>query len=515
MRRIFFLIVLSVMGAFGPSAALAGPVESPAELAFHPTDSQQWVARWDFAGGGLLFSSDAGSSWSLVCNSAISPMLTGETDGLAITPSGDVFTGDFSGLWRVTNGGCGHSKVPELDGRWVSDVRNDPEDPNLIYAVTSNGGMDPDTGAAYQNGIFRFDAASDTWSELGSRDAFLISRLRVTKTDTGRRFYQSIAELGGAPDYISTLFVRYSDDGGDTWVSHSAFNDGEAQTEVRVEAIDPTDPNRIAVTQRNLFDSEALDKVWVNTAGGAPDAWVLVGEVAELGGVTFAPDGRMWFGDNLGSVYLVPPGSTTAEALGTEPIRSRCLQYDPIADAPLACRLTDVVAVASDGSVSPKLDFKSDVSWMTCPDVDMPSACQDQLAGLNWCNITHYPEAKICAEYCYPGLNNDAVADPGTACPAGTITPETVDEPIVIVDPPPAVPPVVPPGTVVPPTAGGPPTAVPPSGQPAMPNPSSEAEGSGCGCRLAGNHSEPSGLRPWGAGLLALALLARRRRRRS
>lgn len=425
-KRVLWGALLGLLGmSLSPPLAAAGPVEAPAHLVISPSDPNLWVVRYDYGGGGFLYSRDAGASWNLVCNTAIDPSITKETAGVAVAPSGEVFTGVFTGLWEIGKGGCGGSMAEPFDGKWVSDVTQDPNDPSAIFAITSSGAM--------MNGLYSRDDASGAWSEIGTREQILISRVRVTQTDSGRRFYESIVDgeqmiatgenlPTGEPayDYFPNYFIRYSDDEGETWTSHPGF--AMTKGRVRLEAIDPTNPNRIVISETFGADNPEPDIIWVNDNAGDPDSYTKLAEVKTFGGVVFAPDGRLWYGDTDGSIYHLPVGETAGTEIGTD-IRPRCLAYDGEGDRLIACKLIELVEVATDGTTKSLLDFRDQQDWVECDGQSVAPACEQQMAATNWCNITHFPNAKICAAYCYPGLNNMMIGQEGE-CPAGTMTPD-------------------------------------------------------------------------------------------
>ncbi|MDD9937945.1 MAG: hypothetical protein OXT09_30320 [Myxococcales bacterium] len=379
-------------------AAEAGPVEELTQLAVHPGDPDVFALRYLYGGEGIFITRDGGNSFSLLCNSAIDPALT-RAGPLGFGSDGTLFMGIFQGLWQDDGKTCGWNKDPQFEGQWVSDVYNDPLDPEAIYIVTSSGNEGSD------NGLYRREG-DGAFAQVGGLEFVLISRIRVADLGDGnRRIYQSILdgtipgseEIGGEPVQVPNYLVRYSEDDAATWTS---FAFGEAQGTLRLQDVDPTNPDRLVAT---LDDGDNGTKVIVSSDRG--ETWSDYLDLVEFGGMTIAPDGRVWIGD-AGSTSDPdgPQGIYTAENFGETPTQLtgdfpvRCLHYVD-ADTLFACqRFTAGQVSTADGRMTETFKFTEVGQFVACDGVDMLAACETQLVSA-YCGVTHFPLAPVCEPY--------------------------------------------------------------------------------------------------------------------
>lgn len=384
---VLFGLVLGV-----PAIAWAGPIESPGDFDAGRDDPDKRAIRYDFSGGGLLLSDDGGDNYRLLCNKFIDSSVTRETTGLVVGPGGLLFTGEYSGLWRGDADGCSWSKVPELAERWVTDVVHDPVDPQVLYAVTGGG------AEAADNGIYRYDAAADTWTPMGEFDDTPIRNLRVVATDNGLRFVQGFAR-GQDAEGRANYFLRYSDDGGVQWTEYAfPVTDGS----MRLSDVDPADPDRLLISVSYRGDP-GDDEVWLGDATAESEGFVRVGSPATFGGAAFGADGTVWFGDQEGALMRLDAGAGDAVEVG-DSLRPRCVAYGRLGESLHICRLLDFGRVdAASGDYTLEVDFRELDSWQRCDGADVPGACEADLGNEGWCGVTHYPEAPICEDYGYPG----------------------------------------------------------------------------------------------------------------
>jgi MYXO-CTERM domain-containing protein len=403
-----FLPALSLLLA---SVAHAGPVERMADVALHPSNADILVVRYLQGGTGLLYTSDGGKSFRLLCASAIS---SNKPNGpTAITNDGRVLIGTFDGMWQDNGKGCSWSSVASLQGKWMTDFIIDPTDPARILGVSGNG------GEGVVNGIVRSDG--DQWADLGSRDAVGITRLRAVKTGSGMRIYQSVLRVDppvgdagiGQPKYL----IRVSNDQGQTWESHEFATDGGA---FRLEAVDPTNPDRILASVSR--EGGGMDELLVSKDQGK--TFSMYATLSDLGGLTLAPDGRIWIGEPTSiSSPTASKGLWFAPNLDSMPTKIsdygvECLGYQPANQTLYGCQAYSFGKIdATSGMFNELFHFKSATEFVTCDGMDMAKVCETQLC-LDYCAAGHFAQAKLCCAY------NTMSCGPGIAAMEGTGGPE-------------------------------------------------------------------------------------------
>jgi len=401
-----FLSLAIVVGV--PKAALAGPVEELIQMAVGPADPNMLVLRYEWSGDGLLYSRDGGATFTFVCGSSVSDPTLDEAPlqklgPIGIAGSGEVLLGVFGGLWRDDGKGCSWSKEEALAGRWVTDIEAHPSDPEVSFLITSNGGE-------AENGVVRRNA-DGTFTDVGEKKQMLINRLRVIELpEGGLRFYES-GVLGqvpftdpetGAMTTKPNYVIRVSDDEGETWTEHQM---GVLDGAMRLEAVDPTDPDRIVISIGRDRDATTNlpipDSVMVSDDKGETfSEWTTV---TQFGAIAFASDGRVWLGDaGESSSPEAPRGIKHADSLAQEPevltdeIPIRCLHHT--GDRLFACQRFSFGRVSvEDGTFTPALELSKLESMNQCDGVDTESVCRKQMC-TGECGTGHFASAPICIE---------------------------------------------------------------------------------------------------------------------
>jgi hypothetical protein len=397
--------------------AKAGPIEELAALSMHPKDPKVMQLRYQYGGGGFLYTADGGASWKLTCGTMIAPGEKAE-GATVLAGDGSTLVGVFKGLWEGKNG-CGWNKPAALDGVRVSDVSNHPTDPDVSFAVTGSG----EEGAA--NGMLRRDATG-AWTEFGSKDPGIINRVRVTqKPGGGLRYYQSAQRgmhdaPGGSP--LPNYLIRVSDDEGNSWTETPL---DVADGTMRLEAIDPTNPDRLVVSIDRNGTSDSI--LISNDQGKTFQPYMTL---TDLGGLAFAPDGRIWIGDfGNPAIQSAPRGLWFAANLDTEatlltgafPVQ--CVGYQPANDTLFACKRWEFGTVdQTTGTFSHLFGFATQNEFVTCEGVDAPTVCKTQLCN-DYCGPMHFASAPLCTAYNEPncGPNADGnLGGSGTTSAAGS-----------------------------------------------------------------------------------------------
>lgn len=416
--------LLSPFLALLAGTARAGPVEQLTEVAVHPSDSARLVVRYFNGGDGAFVTTDGGKNWKLLCDSLLFDPATTHGGPLVITAGGTMIMGVFTGMWHDDGHACAWTSEPQYDGQWIAGFAIDPIDPTITYAVTSSGGK--------QNGIVRRDSTGK-WSDFGTKANLLITDIHVVPHAGGRRFYLGTAQGeivptdGGSPE--SNYVVRVSDDDGTTWTDHVY---GGADGNFHVQAVDPTNADRIVVSIQRPGDrgpGAENDTVLVSLDQGKTFQNYLT--VTEIGGVAFAPDGRMWIGDagngldpkQPQGLFFAASLSVPAQKLPNGNYPVQCLDYDATTSTLYACqRWTFGPVSTADGAFTTSLDVRKVASFVSCPGVDMAATCQTQLCGA-YCGLGHFADAPVCCAYdtfsCGPAVAPNAICPPAPTVDAG------------------------------------------------------------------------------------------------
>jgi hypothetical protein len=328
--------------------------------------------------------------------------------------------GVFTGMWHDDGHSCAWKNEPKVDGLWIASLALDPADPNVAYAATSSGGK--------LNGLVR-RATNGVWSDLGTKEDLLITDLFVTPLardagGSGRRFYVGavkgeIVPTDGGPAR-SNYVLRFTDDDGATWTEHAY---GGAEGMLRLQGVDPTNPDRIVISIERPGDTGTLDmttdSVLVSDDRGASFKPYLT--VTEIGGVAFAPDGRVWIGDAGNSFDVTQPDGlwfaqtldVPATKLSKADYPVQCLGYQAATNTLYACqRWTFGPVDPSDGTFATSLAVRRVSSFVDCAGVDMATTCETQLCNA-YCGFGHFAEAPLCCAYdsftCGPAAAQSAV----------------------------------------------------------------------------------------------------------
>lgn len=386
-----------------PDRVHAGPVESLAQLALHPSEPDVMVLRYKNGGDGLFYTDDGGASWNVLCQSALETIA--ETDinrggPIHVTADGHTLLGVYEGLFEDAGNGCGWQHVADVASKWVSDFADDPSDPGVSYLVTAMGGE----GA--MNSMIRRDA-DGSYATQGIEEEIFIGRLAVAAIDGGVRFYQSAirgnipATIDGVETEVPNYLIRVSDDGGMNFTEF-AFSAPPGET-FRMLGVDPTNPDRIvALVARH----DASDDVLVSADRGETFEPYL--QVSEFGAIAFAPDGRVWIGEaGVSTSQDASVGLWAAASLDAAPEKIldapvQCLGYQPATDTLFACQRWTFGSVdPSSGEFTETFRFDEVQGFVSCEGVDMAASCEAQLCG-DYCTFGHFARAPMCAAYNTP-----------------------------------------------------------------------------------------------------------------
>jgi MYXO-CTERM domain-containing protein len=385
------LLVVSLALVGLTSAAEAnGRYPSAGQLVVDPADARHIVVRTTF---GLLQTFDAGSSWSLVCEQAVSPQGF-EDPELVVTTGGRIAMGLPDGLAVGDQTGCQWSRAAEFANDDVIDLVVNGSDPARAYlaaAVTVKGAF---------NALVAGTTDGVIWTGAGALLADTYPLTIETARSRPQRLY-----LGAEDGNLELGFIDVSDDGGATWTMHAGPDGVDS---VYVSAVDPQDADRLYL--RSYFPQSSL---YVSDDGAATWTSILQSDVA-LTGFALSPDGQQvavggsngvtilgrTFGD-AGSVYA---------AVTDNPLAVSCLTWTASGLYACADEATAgfTIGISIDGgrTFAPLLHLK-DLTAAACAPASSAGLCEAQ-----WCSTAAAIGAS-CAGSSDGGsdANGDAKAD--------------------------------------------------------------------------------------------------------
>jgi hypothetical protein len=375
----------------------AGPVEQMVELAYPPGKSDSMLVRYLNGGGGLFLSTDSGKTWGLQCNTAfLGP--GGRVQGpIAVLGDKSLLLLSSSGVFHSDASGCGFkAESPDLTKNLV-DFTLHPTDPMKVYGAIS----DP---AGMSGLVVR--AADGTWTPVGIKDAPSPLSLRVVMHEAGLRVYEIAVKMSTAmgaagtgavtPEYV----LRVSDDEAKTWQEYPLAVDANGRP--RLRGVDPTNPERLLIV---IDRSNATDSVLLSKDGGKTTTKYL--EVDEFGGLTFAPDGRVWIGDlglTSGSsmtrgLYKAANLDAMPERLGQATYPVQCLGWAADTNTLYACQRFWFGNVNQEtGEFTTMMRFTDVPKFVSCPGEDTAGQCKLQLC-MDYCGPAHFAVAPVCSAY--------------------------------------------------------------------------------------------------------------------
>jgi hypothetical protein len=288
---LLFAFAAGANGRFPRAQRLVESTDDPSVLALYGTY-------------GLLVTTDAGGSWSYVCEAATGPY-TGEDPLLELFAGARILARTETALVTSTDSWCNWKTALDGTTNSIQDITRDPAASDTVLALL--GAYDVQTGFAAL--LATSPDAGTSWSAPKELPRDQIARglsLDVPSSLTTR-----VIVTGLDPASKGRLLV--SDDAGTSWQSRPLANtDSNAQP--YLAAISKSDANRIFVRTDAYQDingiDTASDALLLSVDGGV--SWVtLIERQAKLFGFALSPDEStllVGYGDPVLSATAVEPG---------------------------------------------------------------------------------------------------------------------------------------------------------------------------------------------------------------
>jgi photosystem II stability/assembly factor-like uncharacterized protein len=233
-----------------------------------------------FTGHGVLKSTDAGASWTLLGadvfdRHTISQIVVAPDDPntvyVAVGGSGTHGLAGNTGIWRSTDGGATWTNTTAAITTTASfsDVEIDPTHPETLYAAVGS------FRGSVANGVYKSTDGGNTWLVAGNfpmdaRDGRITVAITPSNPQT---LYASISASGQAGTSLGRLVaILKSTDGGDTWTALPNPPDlgGNGWYGLPL-AVDPTNPNTLYASAGGnpIVESNNGGLTWFSLVVGA------------------------------------------------------------------------------------------------------------------------------------------------------------------------------------------------------------------------------------------------------
>jgi photosystem II stability/assembly factor-like uncharacterized protein len=272
----------------------------------------------------------------------IGPFRGGRVDavtGVRGQPLVFYFGGTGGGVWKTVDGGSNWRPMSDKDFQTASvgSIAVAESDPNVVYA----GMGEPAIRGNVSNGdgVYRSTDAGRTWVNVGLKDTFQISRVRVHPKDPNLVYVAAQGHVWG-PNAERGIFR--SKDGGKTWEKVLFVSDRTGASDL---CMDPTNPRILYAgfwqvyrkpwtlssggTEGGVYRSTDGGDTWKKLAGGLPEG--VVGNVAVA--ISGARPERIWaiVEAEKGGVYRSDDGGEKWTRINSEnKLRQRAWYYTKI-----------------------------------------------------------------------------------------------------------------------------------------------------------------------------------------
>lgn len=294
------------------SASAHGRPPYVERIAFDPNDPDRIVLQFSF---GLVVTEDGGASWTWVCGAAYGIDASWEDPDITITDDGATVIGTFTTAVRAAADLCTFEQPGgSIADTEVIDLEADPHDPDVVWALTTRGGGDPEL-------VQRTEDGGRSWATVGEPIDALLESVALAPSDPARVY---VTGLVPRTDLMPRRALLYrSTDRGErfTPIEIEILEGEEAPI---VVGVDPVDAERLFVRMpRRMLDREP-ERLLVSEDGG--DMFVTAHTISQMRGFAISDDGRtVWAGSATGDgVWIARDGTLAFEQIST--LHVRCLE---------------------------------------------------------------------------------------------------------------------------------------------------------------------------------------------
>lgn len=181
------------------------------------------------------------------------------------------------GLWKTTDNFLTFDPVTDnSEIISIGDVAVAPSNPNIVWAGTGNASY-------YGSGVFKSENGGDTWQNMGLKDSYYITRMRIHPENADIIY---VAATGYEYSNDTERGVFKSTNGGNTWKKSLAVMDGEEYIGVADLVMHPTNPDILYASawDRNdgkvsaVYKTTDAGKTWTKASKGLP-----TGNIGKIG----------------------------------------------------------------------------------------------------------------------------------------------------------------------------------------------------------------------------------------
>jgi hypothetical protein len=413
-RRLGAVLALCAGLTLLQPVARALPPEYLSNAAFHPTDPNMLVVRWESAQGGLLITRDGGKSFRALPASAFYKYGLVNRVPFRVASDGSLLIGVSDGFFEDDGSGCnvGQKHDAQLGGQWVADIAPHPSDVDTTFLVTTGDSMGKHAGLWKRAKGGAVTALGVSEPLMVGKPGVVIQGLAVVPHAAameGVRFVETGTRqvpMSAQQMATTSAIVRISDDLGATWTEHAVPDPDKTQGVVRLLAVEPGEPMKLVVSlEVSSGATDQPDPIFVSTDSAASFK-LYTNEIVAAGPALRLANGQLLLGDS-GS----PGGLWLADAIGM-PLRKiadysvKCLAQQPKDGKVIMCKPYEVGFLdVAKGEFCGIFQINETEGLVSCPSADLASnmSVQSQLCGA-WCGPAHYAFTPMCAIYNNPKI---------------------------------------------------------------------------------------------------------------